>query len=233
MHVRNLSCLTTYTPVYWIHTRTVVFSMAMVFTALNNFPQIVLLVHARLLNWQIYSLCKCTIFLSNCVSDQAHTHVDACTRVSAYRIYAFSRICNVSMLLEERKRRKAMKQRREGRGLFLCWLLNVPATCECISGMDLLRQFYVLPHWDRSCGSNFPSHPVTAYWNWANQSQHWPYNARRLAEWLLECQFWSHWYDSTPVKSRDLNPRSSALWVDAVTTRPTRRSEGRGITLQS
>ena len=25
-------------------------------------------------------------------------------------------------------------------------LLNVPATCECISGMDLLRQFYVLPH---------------------------------------------------------------------------------------
>ena len=26
------------------------------------------------------------------------------------------------------------------------WLLNVPATCECISGTDLLRQFYVLPH---------------------------------------------------------------------------------------
>ena len=28
----------------------------------------------------------------------------------------------------------------------VCWLLNVPATRECISGMDLLRQFYVLPH---------------------------------------------------------------------------------------
>ena len=26
------------------------------------------------------------------------------------------------------------------------WLLNVPATCECISGTDLRRQFYVLPH---------------------------------------------------------------------------------------
>ena len=26
------------------------------------------------------------------------------------------------------------------------WLLNVPATCECISGMDPLGQFYVLPH---------------------------------------------------------------------------------------
>ena len=31
-------------------------------------------------------------------------------------------------------------------GLFVCWLLNVPATCECISGTDLHRQFYVLPH---------------------------------------------------------------------------------------
>ena len=28
----------------------------------------------------------------------------------------------------------------------VCWLLNLPATCKCISGTDLLRQFYVLPH---------------------------------------------------------------------------------------
>ena len=28
----------------------------------------------------------------------------------------------------------------------VCWLLNVPATCECISGTDLLRQFYAQPH---------------------------------------------------------------------------------------
>ena len=60
-------------------------------------------------------------------------------------------------------------------------LLNVPATCKCILGMDLLRQLYVLPHWDRSCRPNFPSHPVTVYWHQANQSQHWPYNTRRLA----------------------------------------------------
>ena len=26
------------------------------------------------------------------------------------------------------------------------WWLNVLATCECISGTDLHRQFYVLPH---------------------------------------------------------------------------------------
>ena len=30
--------------------------------------------------------------------------------------------------------------------LFAGWLLIVPATCECISGTDLHRQFYVLPH---------------------------------------------------------------------------------------
>ena len=29
-------------------------------------------------------------------------------------------------------------------GLFVCWLLNVPTTCKCISGTDLLRQFDVL-----------------------------------------------------------------------------------------
>ena len=39
--------------------------------------------------------------------------------------------------------------------------------------------------------------------------------------------FLSHWYDSTPEKSRrkrDSNPGSSALVADALTTRPTRRS---------
>ena len=41
--------------------------------------------------------------------------------------------------------------------------------------------------------------------------------------------FLSHWYDSTPKKSRrkrDSNPGSSALEADALTTRPTRRSQG-------
>ena len=49
----------------------------------------------------------------------------------------------------------------------LGYLLNVPATYVCTSATDLLRQFYVLPHWDR----NFPSHPVTVCWHRANQSQ--------------------------------------------------------------
>ena len=45
----------------------------------------------------------------------------------------------------------------------VCWLLKVPATCECISGTDLLRQIYVLPYWERSCRSKLstsPSHSI-------------------------------------------------------------------------
>ena len=86
--------------------------------------------------------------------------------------------------------------------------------------------FYVLPHWDRSCRSNVLPHPVTVYWHQANQSQCWPYNARRLAGKPLECQCLSDWYDSTPKNSwrkRDSNPGPSALEADALTTRPTRR----------
>ena len=42
----------------------------------------------------------------------------------------------------------------------------------------------------------------------------------------LDCQLLSHWYDSTPKKSRlkqNSNPGSSAQEADALTTRPTRR----------
>ena len=49
--------------------------------------------------------------------------------------------------------------------------VNVPATCECVSGTCLFRQLYTLPHWDRSCRSNFLSHPMTIYWQWADRSQ--------------------------------------------------------------
>ena len=60
-----------------------------------------------------------------------------------------------------------------GRGVavVVCRLLNVPATCYSISGTDLLRQFYVLPHWVRSCRSSFLPHPVTVYWHRTNHSR--------------------------------------------------------------
>ena len=46
---------------------------------------------------------------------------------------------------------------------FTSWLLNVEATCLCVSETDLLGEFYVLPHRNRSCRSNFLYHPVTVY----------------------------------------------------------------------
>ena len=45
-----------------------------------------------------------------------------------------------------REGRKRERERERERCLFVGWFLNVPATCECISGTDLHRQFYVLPH---------------------------------------------------------------------------------------
>ena len=53
--------------------------------------------------------------------------------------------------------------------VLLCWLLNVPLTSLCTSGTDLLRQLYMLPHWDRSCTSNFLSYPVMVYWQTPGQ----------------------------------------------------------------
>ena len=47
-------------------------------------------------------------------------------------------------------------------GQFLWWLLAC-LTSQQHARTDLLRQFYVLPHRDRSCRSNFVSHPVTIY----------------------------------------------------------------------
>ena len=54
----------------------------------------------------------------------------------------------------EREREREKERDRDGRGrgcclfvcLFVACLLNVPATCNCISGTDMLRQFYALPH---------------------------------------------------------------------------------------
>ena len=45
----------------------------------------------------------------------------------------------------ERKRDRNSRHRQKG-AMFVGWLLNVQATGECISGTDLHRQFYVLPH---------------------------------------------------------------------------------------
>ena len=44
---------------------------------------------------------------------------------------------------ERRERKECRGGEKEG---FVGWLLNIPTTGQCISGTDLHRQFYVLPH---------------------------------------------------------------------------------------
>ena len=86
--------------------------------------------------------------------------------------------------------------------LLLVCLLYAPATCWCISWTDLLTQLHVLPHWVRSCRSNFLSHLVTLYRHLVNRSQRWPCNARRLAWWSL---VWLN-LEKDPPRNRELNP---------------------------
>ena len=56
---------------------------------------------------------------------------------------------------------------------------------------------------DRSCISNFLSHPVTVYWCQVNQSQCFAYNTRHLAGKSMDCQFLSNGM-TRPTKK---NPR--------------------------
>ena len=111
--------------------------------------------------------------------------------------------------------------------LFVGWLLNVPATgysasrgriCSdnftcCHTEIDVADQtFYLTQSQYTDTGPTSPSaDPITPG---AWQGSHWSAN------------FLSHWYDSTPKKSRrkrDSNPGPSALEADTLTTRPTRR----------
>ena len=101
----------------------------------------------------------------------------------------------------------------------------------CISGTDLLRQFtcchteievadqtlHLTQSQYTDTGPTSPSTDPTTPGAW--QGGHWNAN------------FLSHWYDSTPEKSRskrDWNPGSSAPEADALTTSPTRPSKERG-----
>ena len=107
----------------------------------------------------------------------------------------------------------------------VCWFLY-----HSVSGTDLRGQSYVMPHWNRSCWSKFPSQSVTAYLHQASQSQRWPYNARRLVGSPLEHQPLSHWYDSTRKKiSCDRETRTRSVALDANALQPGQRG---GILLQ-
>ena len=64
----------------------------------------------------------------------------------------------------------------------LCFFLGcLQQQTECTSGTDLLRQADVQPHWDTMCRSSLLPRQVKVYWHSADQSKHWPHNARGLA----------------------------------------------------
>ena len=78
-----------------------------------------------------------------------------------------------------------------------CWLLNVPATCECISRTDLLRQFYVTEDAD----PNFQFEPSPSYTDTGPTSPSTdPITPSSLQGSHWKCQLLSHRYDSTPGK---------------------------------
>ena len=110
------------------------------------------------------------------------------------------------------------------KGLFVGCLLNAPATCECISGTDLLnfkcchtevefadQTFYLTQSQYTDTGPTSPStDPITPG---AWQGSHWSANFEVTGM-------------TRPGKSwrkQDSSPGSSALETDALTTRPTRR----------
>ena len=105
-------------------------------------------------------------------------------------------------------------------GLFIDWLLNVPATCWCISGNDLPGKFtcchtetevadqtlYLTQPQYTGTRPTSPSADPIMSGTW--QGSHWRANLEVL------------WYDSTRY---DSNPGSVALEADASTTKPARR----------
>ena len=88
-------------------------------------------IHRHMCRYYIDILTRLSILIQ-----QACPHSYSCVCASAYmpmrNLHTLKRMC--SRVLQARY------------VVVVCWLLNVPATCECISGTDLLRQVYVLPH---------------------------------------------------------------------------------------
>ena len=90
------------------------------------------------------------------------------------------------------------------------WLFNIPPTCKVyLRGTSAMTTFYAAILKQKLLTTL--SHPVTVYWHWADQSQHWPCTA-------LQHGCFSHWHDSTG-ESRNWSPKSSSLKARHLTTR--------------
>ena len=80
--------------------------------------------------------------------------------------------------------------------LFVCCLLNVLVTCKWISGTDLLRQLYVLPHTEVADQALYLTQSQYTGTGPTSASAG-PITPGAWQGSLLEYQFLSHWYDST------------------------------------
>ena len=113
--------------------------------------------------------------------------------------------------------------------LFVDWSRNVPATCECISGTDLLDNFtcchteievadptfHLTQSQYTDTGPTSPStDPITpAAWQGSHRSANFEVTGMTRPQ-------------KNPVASGDLNQGTAALKADTLTTRPTRRWMG-------
>ena len=159
-------------------------------------------------------LCVC-VFVCVCVCVFARARVCVCVCVC---------VC-VKGRTEGRRKREMEKRVERGRSLLVGCLTSQQQasvsqgricsdnfTC-CHTEIEVADQtFYLTQSHYTDTGPTSPSaDPITTG---AWQGSH------------CSANFLSHWYDSTPKKSRrkrDSNPGSSALEADALTTRPTRR----------
>ena len=89
---------------------------------------------------------------ANIFSPKQDFHTSVCCPVRGGRRRRRRRIRRRKKKKEKEEEEKKEKEEEEEEEVeeeekdVVGWLLNVPATGECISGMDLLGQFYVLPH---------------------------------------------------------------------------------------
>ena len=120
---------------------------------------------------------------------------------------------------------------RHWRGIVVCWLLNVPATCYSVSQGRICSDNFTC------CHTKIEDADQTFY---PTQSQYTDTGPTSPSADPITPGAWqgSHWNANFEVtgmtrpgknssRKRDSNPGSSALEADALTTRPTRRS-GRG-----
>ena len=114
----------------------------------------------------------------------------------------------------------------------VCWGLNVPATCWCISGTDLFRQLYVLPHCltQSQCTDTRPTSPSSGHITpGAWLGSHWITNFEVTGKTQPGSIPPPPPHPSQNKKKPDrsmpkmeIKPRSATLKADALTTRPMR-----------